>query len=441
SVNRRKTAQRSRPPLQPKTAKGAISEPAPPGIADIADSPAEPSTVDSASPLVLIKPRQRATVGAATKQSRLSLKAQRNSQVFADAVLILPAEPSSAGMADSASLPSMIESAAAMTPAFGSMETPSLLSQHMHGFVTPPALSSSATAPASIGGSGGLSGTMGALYMPSSESTMTSAADAPSESPLRTVASLRHQQQHQQQPGVSSGAKRTSSVLFSPSEEQRQRLRSMGLKLYGCAATPKSCMAAFTDSLSLNSHLKLAHPTVASLIPSLNSPGNPPTSAAASTRDALTKAGLKPFRCGMDKCNHAYKNVNGLEYHIFHSRKSKGHLMMDDDSISGKQTSDKQQNQQRELDASIGSQDVAMYGDRMDLLESTVALQCSEVECLASFDSEQELRQHMAVQHPRPIRRATKPSNRAYRGGQPAVRRMDASSMSPQTPASLGFWS
>ncbi|KAJ1885339.1 hypothetical protein LPJ66_010165, partial [Kickxella alabastrina] len=440
SVNRRKTAQRSRPPLQPKTAKGAISEPAPSDIADIADSPAEPSTVDSASPLVLIKPRQRATVGAATKQSRLSLKAQRNSQIFADTAPILPAELSSSGMADSTSLPSMIESAAAMTPAFGSMETPSLLSQHMHGFVTLPALSSSATAPASIGGSGGLSGTMGALYMPSSESTMTSAADAPSESPLRTVASLRQQQQ-QHQPGASSGAKRTSSVLFSPSEEQRQRLRSMGLKLYGCAATPKSCTAAFTDSLSLNSHLKLAHPTVASLIPSLNSPGNLPMSAAASTRDALTKAGLKPFRCGMDKCNHAYKNVNGLEYHIFHSRKSKGHLMMDDDSISGKQASDKQQKQQRESDASIESQDVAMYGDRMDFLESTVALQCSEVECLASFDSEQELRQHMAVQHPRPIRRATKPSNRAYRGGQPAVHRMDASSMSPQTPASLGFWS
>ncbi|KAJ2847175.1 hypothetical protein GGI22_006052, partial [Coemansia erecta] len=180
---------------------------------------------------------------------------------------------------------------------------------------------------------GALSGSIGALFMPS------------------------EQQPSSLSPGVESFrqqaiAKRTSSVLFSPTEEQRQRLRKLGRRLYGCAATPESCTASFADPMSLNTHIKLAHPSVAGLIPSLSAgaavsaiasqafatiSSSPDTSnddlmdilakqpvlqqpslpTAASTAvpsgESGSKGGqLKPYRCAMSGCNHAYKNVNGL---------------------------------------------------------------------------------------------------------------------------------
>ena len=40
-------------------------------------------------------------------------------------------------------------------------------------------------------------------------------------------------------------AKRTSSALFAPTEEQRRRLRKLGLKVYGCAADGENCCRSF----------------------------------------------------------------------------------------------------------------------------------------------------------------------------------------------------
>ncbi|KAJ2384854.1 hypothetical protein GGI23_006838, partial [Coemansia sp. RSA 2559] len=259
-------------------------------------------------------------------------------------------------------------------------------------------------------------------------------------------------------------AKRTSSVLFSPTEEQRQRLRKLGRRLYGCAATPESCTASFADPMSLNTHIKLAHPSVAGLIPSLSAgaavsaiasqafatiSSSPDTSnddlmdilakqpvlqqpslpTAASTAVPSGESGskgaqLKPYRCAMSGCNHAYKNVNGLEYHIFHSRKSNNHLLPESTAQAARDASA----------AVVGSMDRARANSTSDnaslemLLDSGYAngqgdmispneLQCTEVECLAMFDTEHDLKQHMLSQHPRPIRRAVKPSNRVRGAG------------------------
>lgn len=142
--------------------------------------------------------------------------------------------------------------------------------------------------------------------------------------------------------------KRTSSMMFAPSDEQRERLKQMGLNLYGCAAAPNRCQATFSDSMSLNMHLRNAHPQIATTL------GQLPAS--------MDK--LKPYKCAMEGCSHAYKNVSGLEYHIFQSRKSNHHLQ----------------------------------------------LACSEKGCEEVFGSLVELRHHMSNDHQRPIRRATKPT-------------------------------
>ncbi|KAJ2840684.1 hypothetical protein FBU31_000208, partial [Coemansia sp. 'formosensis'] len=57
------------------------------------------------------------------------------------------------------------------------------------------------------------------------------------------------------------------------------------------------------------------------------------------------------------------------------------------------------------------------------------ALQCVEVDCLAHFSNEYGLRQHVAAQHPRPIRRAVKPSNRVKPGRG-----------TPTEPMAASFW-
>ncbi|KAJ2494251.1 hypothetical protein GGI11_008929, partial [Coemansia sp. RSA 2049] len=134
----------------------------------------------------------------------------------------------------------------------------------------------------------------------------------------------------------------------------------------------------------------------------------------------------------MSGCNHAYKNVNGLEYHIFHSRKSNNHLLPD----PGQPTNDTSVSSLSvPLDGIGGASGAEKTTPLNALLEGRFAetktdmlpqiqnhpLQCSEVECLATFDSKHELKKHVLGQHPRPIRRAVKPSNRVRGGGAAAV--------------------
>ncbi|KAJ2450014.1 hypothetical protein EV183_004569 [Coemansia sp. RSA 2336] len=268
---------------------------------------------------------------------------------------------------------------------------------------------------------------MGALYMPT-EQQPASAAHNP------------------EAPG---GVKRTSSVMYSPTDEQRQRLQKLKLKLYGCAAASDTCEAVFADALSLNSHLKMVHPNVAAQIPSLNIQGTVQT-AMPMTGDFLSTSGMdtnesmaltsavggfgkevvKPYKCAMPGCGSTYKNVNGLEYHIFQSRKAKSHLVAE--AAASNTAGDKTETmgaaasgtsadvardsaspsfdfQRKDMDGHASS----MSGPQAAPPEPQILLQCTEVDCLARFGSEHELRQHIIMNHPRPIRRATKPSHRA----------------------------
>ncbi|KAJ2121513.1 hypothetical protein IW147_004188 [Coemansia sp. RSA 720] len=265
--------------------------------------------------------------------------------------------------------------------------------------------------------------TMGALYMPSTEQPASASA---AEGSLRTAPTLRQQ---------ASGVKRTSSVIYSPTDEQRQRLQQLKLKLYGCAAAPESCDAAFADAMSLNTHLKMVHSAVAARIPSLNIQNG----AMAVTADSLAtsmdasesmamaaavggfgKGMVKAYRCAMPSCGQTYKNVNGLEYHIFQSRKAKSHFVWD--AANDMAASEAATPETARYSSSPGLnpyRDASeTYGANPSLIASgsnpgDVQLQCSEVDCLAMFGSEHELRQHTASQHPRPIRRAMKPSHKA----------------------------
>ncbi|KAJ2500020.1 hypothetical protein GGH96_003058 [Coemansia sp. RSA 1972] len=250
--------------------------------------------------------------------------------------------------------------------------------------------------------------TMGALYMPSEQPASAGVAEG-----LLRAPALRQQ---------ASGVKRSSSVIYSPTDEQRQRLQQLKLKLYGCAAAPESCDASFADAMSLNTHLKMVHSAVAARIPSLNIQGNVAIDSLVAGMDAsetmtLTVGGLgkdmvKAYRCAMPTCGSTYKNVNGLEYHIFQSRKSKSHFVWD-------AASDMPGSEAATPETARYSSSPGLNPHRGDVSEthganaSDAQLQCSEVDCLAMFGSEHELRQHTASHHPRPIRRAMKPSHKA----------------------------
>ncbi|KAJ2723102.1 hypothetical protein GGI07_002861 [Coemansia sp. Benny D115] len=540
SVNKRKTAQRTRLPAL--TASAAATEASgkalrskQPDMMDIVADPAmDPDSSSTAESPISANAPSLSALARGARQAKLSLKDQRKSQVFEQLVpnsAFVGSSPLSNSVeAVNIALSSIIESMASSASSNNNNNPGSLSAtqksvvegigaatatpprlQVRHTFHTPASVLShhQALAPARV-----LNvaddlpvEAMGALYMPTSDTSslnhqqhQSMSAVSSAEGSLRAIASLR-QQQHKQQ-AVSGGAKRTNSVLFSPSEEQRQRLRALGRKLYGCAANPKACNAAFADSLSLNSHLKLAHPDIAYLIPSLNtgssgtsspaiaSPSTPtPTGCSAPTTAVAVGKGalLKPYRCAMDGCNHAYKNVNGLEYHIFQSRKSNHHLMLNTSLAEGARrphTADKSSGAHGTAsDIGGGQQDVVMgasagslgimdeagdinyapsaastpsgitsattaaaAGSLPDSVDMGSLLQCTEVECLATFNTERELRQHVAAMHPRPIRRATKPSNRAYKNS----RLVDTRSLSPQMVGSpsggnaggaAGYWS
>ncbi|KAJ1975320.1 hypothetical protein H4R35_003193 [Dimargaris xerosporica] len=86
------------------------------------------------------------------------------------------------------------------------------------------------------------------------------------------------------------------------SRHLRRRLDELGLSLYGCAF--EECLKAYRTATLLQQHVKSAH----SEHPSMKDPS------------------YRPFRCAMNGCYRTYKNVNGLHYHIFHSKGSAAHF-------------------------------------------------------------------------------------------------------------------
>ncbi|KAJ2795518.1 hypothetical protein H4R21_005076, partial [Coemansia helicoidea] len=237
----------------------------------------------------------------------------------------------------------------------------------------------------------------------------------------------------------------STEALFSPTEEQRLRLRRLGRRLYGCAAAPDACEAAFADAVGLTTHIRLAHPMVASQVPSLNggtSPGGRvhlqgADGGADDTDPQLLPPGapsgyaIKPYRCAMPGCSHTYKNANGLEYHIFHSRKSNDHLApgcADADGAVSDVTMDG------------GYTPIESDDNRLSAEAPPVAqpLLCREAGCQASFASEPELLQHETMQHMRLIRRATKPSHRAK--AMAAASSIGGSPLEPPAGPGGAFW-
>ncbi|KAJ2008157.1 hypothetical protein H4R26_000362 [Coemansia thaxteri] len=449
SVNRRKTAQRSRVHYQTCTTRHAGSLGAVPGLTGSKVAEGKVGGVHA----------RQAALDTSAGPAKLSLKAQRRGQsqemLYMMSPLSIPADAAALAATD------------------------------MRGIRTPQSLALSGSQHQFLG-SPQQDASMGALFMPSEppDAALTAAVAAAAssgfsqaEGSLRAntlAASASHHQSGGS--GGGGGAKRSASMLFSPTEEQRQRLQRLGLRLYGCAAAPALCNASFADSLSLNSHLKLAHPQIASLIPLLNNgsgaapassdcagggmPGSVAEAVAASIASAPQSErsvgsdnaaalgkGPRPYRCAMPTCNHAYKNISGLEYHIFQSRKASSHLMLASPSVDQNAT-DRQEGGLDDAMPDISMAEPGVYADMLggvSHMSRTVGggdvvagassalsmpgaayqemrsvdsqpLQCTEVDCLARFATELDLRQHVAAQHPRPIRRAIKPSNRVKAG-------------------------
>ncbi|OMJ24158.1 Transcriptional activator Myb [Smittium culicis] len=110
-------------------------------------------------------------------------------------------------------------------------------------------------------------------------------------------------------------AKKTSrSPLNIPSQDKRDYLLKANIKLYGCAALIGICNEVFSDPNELEFHLQNVHNYTNS-----NNDSNP-------AFDANNIKWSHVYRCGMPGCSSLYKNIRGLEYHIFHSRKSDIHF-------------------------------------------------------------------------------------------------------------------
>ncbi|KAJ2158702.1 hypothetical protein GGF46_003571 [Coemansia sp. RSA 552] len=365
SVNRRKTAHRTRPHTKPAASRAA----APP-------QPDAPETAELEQPVFCFSHDMTSPGAIPASLEQADQRRNTPDQLYQTvASLGIPAD----GMALAASL--MGSNPGSARGSFGST-----FNEDMSG--APPFLHRAQTdinlakrQQQQVGSPE----SMGALYMPSNE--QPTSADG--------SLSFTH--------GSLAGVKRSNSGMYSPPEEQRQRLRQLGLKLYGCAASPTTCEASFADSLSLSSHLKRAHPSVAVQIPSLNvRSGSQPLDG--SSQD-MTR--LRPYKCVRPGCGHTYRNVSGLEYHIFQSVKAKDHLVPLDTTGSNNEASDSSPfPDSPQVDGSniAGSQEVEL---------AETPLQCSEVDCLAVFASVVELRNHVIAHHPRPIRRATKPSYRS----------------------------
>ncbi|KAJ1980172.1 hypothetical protein H4R34_002555 [Dimargaris verticillata] len=99
-----------------------------------------------------------------------------------------------------------------------------------------------------------------------------------------------------------SGKRPANDSTTSENRHLRRRLDELGLSLYGCAF--EECLQAYRSATLLQQHLKSTH----SDHPSMQDPS------------------FRPFRCAMNGCYRTYKNVNGLHYHIFHSKGSAAHF-------------------------------------------------------------------------------------------------------------------
>ncbi|KAJ1914884.1 hypothetical protein H4219_004594 [Mycoemilia scoparia] len=270
-------------------------------------------------------------------------------------------------------------------------------------------------------------------------------------------------------PGTNA-AKRTSSALFTPTEEQRRRLRQLGLKLYGCSAAKDECFETFSDVVSLNTHIKFCHPTVAQMIPSLGgatglqTPGGLPKS-----KDAV----IKPYKCAMPGCERVYKNVNGLEYHIFHSKRASSHLNPETYQMALQEM----QNQHGKHHIDGSSLGLSTFSQLAPKPESSMSgqsymvlpggsdnshmaggnrvnpfLRCTNPECSFTCTSGEEYKAHISEAHIRPIKRAVKPSSRtkggehAFKGATRTIGGPSSSSMSknhpvlPNLPTNPGFF-
>ncbi|KAJ1653160.1 hypothetical protein IWQ61_006664, partial [Dispira simplex] len=99
---------------------------------------------------------------------------------------------------------------------------------------------------------------------------------------------------------------RKSLVSDSVGEEDQQlrkRLQDLGLSLYGCAI--EQCGKAFRTPSELQQHAKTHHVDHPQLFKDPH---------------------FRPFCCAMNGCFRTYKNINGLQYHIFHSKGSVAHF-------------------------------------------------------------------------------------------------------------------
>ncbi|OLY80715.1 Transcriptional activator Myb [Smittium mucronatum] len=110
------------------------------------------------------------------------------------------------------------------------------------------------------------------------------------------------------------GKKSGRGIVSVPPQDKRDYLVSSNIKLYGCAAMIGVCNEVYTTSDELESHLLLVHNY---------------SNSNADDCQGFENGGIKwshVYRCGMIGCSSLYKNIKGLEYHIFYSRKSGIHF-------------------------------------------------------------------------------------------------------------------
>ncbi|KAJ1968044.1 hypothetical protein IWQ62_001484 [Dispira parvispora] len=94
-----------------------------------------------------------------------------------------------------------------------------------------------------------------------------------------------------------------SDSVGEEDQQLRQRLQDLGLSLYGCAI--EQCGKAFRTPSELQQHAKTHHVDHPQLFKDPH---------------------FRPFCCAMNGCFRTYKNINGLQYHIFHSKGSVAHF-------------------------------------------------------------------------------------------------------------------
>ncbi|KAJ1879286.1 hypothetical protein LPJ57_002924, partial [Coemansia sp. RSA 486] len=232
SVNKRKTAQRSRPQQSHSASRPVTAASSRKNKSGAAGSPTTSLPADT----LLMAVDDASDVDINISQTLVPLSARQQTQPYGlqrhkedrPTSLNIPSEASAAAFS------SIIESVVGgMSPSFSQGGSAAELQhrRHLHlGFPSAPAKPMAvplAVPLASVGQTLASAESMGALYMPSSEAMpqVSSAIDY-SESPQRAAASM-HQSSGRGGGGVSTGAKRSNSVLYSPSDEQRLKLHRL----------------------------------------------------------------------------------------------------------------------------------------------------------------------------------------------------------------------